>query len=215
MSVTYTAELPLGAQTVARLAALLVAERKRRGTRVGTRRLSCWDQAVFVLRWFCDGTRVRPLCGDHRVSRSAGYRYLHEGIAVLAWQAPDLRGVLLAAKTAGYPHVIIDGTVIETDRVGVPGPTKGVDLWWSAKAHNHGGNIQVVSAPDDGWPLWTSDVRPGREHDSTAPPRYAPPAPCRSWRTGPPPAAGSSPTSATKGYETRSPSPPSGPQAAA
>lgn len=28
-------------------------------------------------------------------------------------------------------------------------------------------NIQVVSAPD-GWPLWTLDVRPGREHDISA-----------------------------------------------
>ncbi len=42
-----------------------------------------------------------------------------------------------------------------------------MDLWWSGKHRHHGGNIQVVSAPD-GWPLWTSDVRPGREHDTTA-----------------------------------------------
>ena len=48
-----------------------------------------------------------------------------------------------------------------------PGPTRGVDLWWSGKHHHHGGNIQVVSAPD-GWPLWTSPVRPDREHDTTA-----------------------------------------------
>ena len=27
--------------------------------------------------------------------------------------------------------------------------------------------MQVIAAPD-GWPLWTSPVRPGREHDSTA-----------------------------------------------
>jgi hypothetical protein len=27
--------------------------------------------------------------------------------------------------------------------------------------------VQVVSAPD-GWPLWTSGVRPGREHDMSA-----------------------------------------------
>ena len=26
----------------------------------------------------------------------------------------------------------------------------------------------MVSAPDDGWLLWVSDVRPGREHDTTA-----------------------------------------------
>jgi hypothetical protein len=47
------------------------------------------------------------------------------------------------------------------------GPTIGVDLWWSKKHHNHGGNIQVVTVPG-GWPIWTSDVRPGREHDTTA-----------------------------------------------
>jgi hypothetical protein len=41
-----------------------------------------------------------------------------------------------------------------------------VDLWWSGKHHHHGGNVQVISAPD-GWPLWTSQVRPGREHDTT------------------------------------------------
>jgi hypothetical protein len=40
-------------------------------------------------------------------------------------------------------------------------------LWWSGKHHNHGGNVQVVTVPD-GWPIWTSDVRPGREHDTTA-----------------------------------------------
>ena len=36
-----------------------------------------------------------------------------------------------------------------------------------AKCDNHGGNVQVITAPD-GWPLWTSQVRPGREHDTTA-----------------------------------------------
>lgn len=41
-----------------------------------------------------------------------------------------------------------------------------MDLWWSKKHANHGGNIQVLTAPD-GWPLWTSPARPGREHDTT------------------------------------------------
>jgi DDE superfamily endonuclease len=42
-----------------------------------------------------------------------------------------------------------------------------VDLWWSGKHAAHSGNIQVIAAPD-GWPIWTSGVRPGREHDTTA-----------------------------------------------
>jgi hypothetical protein len=63
--------------------------------------------------------------------------------------------------------VIIDGTLIETDRCRTPGPTPQVDLWWSGKHDQHGGNIQVITAPDR-WPLWTSPVRPGRERDTTA-----------------------------------------------
>jgi len=58
MSVTYTAVLPVRDQTVQFLAGLLQAERARRGTRANTRCLSCHDQAILVLRWFCDGTRL-------------------------------------------------------------------------------------------------------------------------------------------------------------
>jgi hypothetical protein len=167
MSVTYTATLPVRDETVAFLTDLLSAERRRRGTRTDTRALSPHDQAVLVLRWFCDGTRMSQLARDNTISKSTGYDYLHEGIDVLADRAPTLHGALLAAKAAGYSHVTIDGTLIETDRVSTPGPTPGVDLWWSGKHANHGGNIQVIGAPD-GWPIWTSEVRPGREHDTTA-----------------------------------------------
>ena len=52
--------------------------------------------------------------------------------------------------------VAIDGTLIETDRCRTPGPTPGVDLWWSGKQDNHGGNVQVITTPDD-WPLWTRE----------------------------------------------------------
>lgn len=167
MSVTYTAELPVREETVWYLARLLKTERCRRGTRTRSRVLGCLRQAVLILRWFLDGTRMSQLVRDNKISKSTGYEYLHEGITVLAAQAPSLHGALLAAKAAGHSHVSIDGTLIETDRLSTPGPTEGVDLWWSGKHGNHGGNIQVITAPD-GWPLWTSQVRPGREHDTTA-----------------------------------------------
>lgn len=167
MSVTYTATLPVGEHTVLFLSGLLHAERRRLGTRAGTRVLGCYRQAILVLRWLLDGTRITQLAADNQVSRSTGYTYLHEGLTVLAAHAPGLPAVLLAAKIAGYAHVTIDGTLIETDRCRTPGPTPGVDLWWSGKHDNHGGNVQVITAPD-GWPLWTSPVRPGREHDTTA-----------------------------------------------
>jgi hypothetical protein len=172
--VSYTAVLPVRESTVLFVSGLLAAERRRRGTRGRRRVLGCYRQAVLVLRWFLDGTRLAQLAADNRIGRSTAYRYLHEGIDVLAAAAPGLRGALLAARTAGHSHVTVDGTLVRTDRVRAPGPTargdrpeRRVDLWWSGKHACHGGNVQVIAAPD-GWPLWTSGVRPGREHDTTA-----------------------------------------------
>ena len=167
MSITYEAVLDVSERTAQFLSKLLHEERVRRGTRKGTRALGTYKQAVLVLRWFLDDTRVSALATDNGISRSTAYDYRDEAIAVLAVRKPSLHNALLAAKAAGHTHVIVDGTLIETDRVSAPGPTDGVDLWWSGKHQHHGGNIQVVSTPD-GWPLWTSDVRPGREHDMTA-----------------------------------------------
>jgi DDE superfamily endonuclease len=169
--VIYTATLPIGEHTAVRLAQLLAAARRERRTRKGRRTLGPWRQAVLVLRWFLDATRVAQLATDNGISLSTAYRYLHEGIDVLAAVAPGLHGALLAAKLAGHTHVQLDGTLIRTDRSTATGPTttargRAVDLWWSGKHHHHGGNVQVVTAPD-GWPLWVSDVRPGREHDVT------------------------------------------------
>lgn len=167
MSVTYEAVLDMSEDSVLFLSGLLHDEQVRRGTRKNTRALSTFKQAVLVLRWFLDDTRMTALARDNGISLSTAYDYRDEGITVLAARKPSLRNALLAAKAAGHTHVIVDGTLIQTDRIDTPGPTPGVDLWWSGKHKHHGGNIQVVSAPD-GWPLWTSDVRPGREHDMTA-----------------------------------------------
>jgi DDE superfamily endonuclease len=174
--VTYSAVLPVSEETVLFVSGLLAAERRRRRTRARRRALGCYRQAVLVLRWFCDGTRLAQLAADNRIGRSTAYRYLHEGIDALAARSPGLRGALLAARAAGHTHVHVDGTLIRTDRCSVPGPTvrrgrpqdrSRVDLWWSGRHAAHGGNVQVVTVPD-GWPIWTSPVRPGREHDTTA-----------------------------------------------
>ena len=167
MSVTYTAVLDVSEDSVLFLSGLLHAERVRLGTRKDTRALSTYRQAVLALRWLFDDTRLSQLARDNNIGLSTAYDYRDEAIAVLAARQPSLQGALLAAKAAGHTHVLLDGTLIRTDRIATPGPTRGVDLWWSGKHHHHGGNIQVVSAPD-GWPLWTSPVRPGREHDTTA-----------------------------------------------
>jgi len=159
--------LDVSEDSVLFLSGLLHAERVRRGTRKDSRALSTYKQAVLVLRWLFDDTRMAQLARDNGIGASTAYDYRDEAITVLTARKPSLNGALLAAKAAGHTHVIVDGTLISTDRNSTPGPTRGVDLWWSGKHRHHGGNIQVVSAPD-GWPLWTSQVRPGREHDTTA-----------------------------------------------
>jgi hypothetical protein len=84
---------------------------------------------------------------------------------VLAACPPEMAEAMAAAKAAGHGHLNLDGTVVATDRCSHPGPN-GADLWWSGKHKHHGGNVQVLSDPT-GWPIWVSDVRPGREHDVT------------------------------------------------
>jgi DDE superfamily endonuclease len=165
-SITYTATLDMGRETVEFVSLLLGVERRRRRTRKNTRALSPFKQAVLIIRWFLDGTRIGQLACDNRISRRTADRYIEEGVGVLTATAPTLEQALVAAQQAGLTHLNLDGTVIETDRCRVPGP-HGYDLWWSGKHKHHGGNIQVLSAPD-GFPIWTSPVRPGREHDITA-----------------------------------------------
>src|SRR3954469_4979617 len=75
MSITYTATLPVRDETVLRVSALLHDERPRRGTRPGRRALSCYRQAVLVLRWLLDGTRMTQLSCDNMISKSTGYDY--------------------------------------------------------------------------------------------------------------------------------------------
>jgi hypothetical protein len=90
MSVTYTAALTAREQTVLRVSSLLHAKRRQRGTRAGTRVLSCFDHAVMVIRWLLDGTRVTQLADDYQIGRSTCYDNLHEALDVLAAQAPGL-----------------------------------------------------------------------------------------------------------------------------
>ena len=84
MSVTYEAVLDVSKDSVLFLSGLLDAERRRRGTRKDTRALGTYKQAVLVLRWFLDDTRMCQLARDNAISGSTAYDCRDEGIAVLA-----------------------------------------------------------------------------------------------------------------------------------
>lgn len=176
--IAYRATLDVPRELAWFAAKLLLAERRRRGTPRGSRALSCFWQAVLGLRWFRDRTTADALARDHGISRATAYRYLDEVILVLAAQAPGLAEALERARDQGFSHVILDGKIVPADRcrektISVKGEV--IDLWYSGKAHAHGGNIQAVTAPD-GLPLWVSDVEPGSVHDITAARIHALPA---------------------------------------
>ncbi|MFB6960547.1 IS5/IS1182 family transposase, partial [Streptomyces sp. NPDC056309] len=67
ISVTYTAVLDVKRSTAEHLARLLRDHRTAARTRRGRRALGCFRQAVLVLRWFIDGTRLSQLSCDNGV----------------------------------------------------------------------------------------------------------------------------------------------------
>ncbi len=121
---------------------------------------------MLVLRRFLDTTRVDQLARDNRIGISTAYRYLHEGIDVLAAVTPGLRGVLLAARIAGHSQCTWTAPLSTPTAARPSARPRTWTCGGRANTTSTAGNIQVVTAPD-GWPLWVSDVRPGREHDLT------------------------------------------------
>jgi hypothetical protein len=149
---------------------LLSARRRSIGTRKKTRKLGCYRQAVFGLAWFRDkGSIPRPGAG-FGLSQATAYRYLDEVIEVLAEQAPGLREALERALAEGTPYVILDGKIVDSDRCHektVSRKGAEIDLWYSGKKKDFGGNVQAVFYPD-GKPMWVSDVLPGNVNDLAA-----------------------------------------------
>jgi hypothetical protein len=149
---------------------LLKQHREEIGTRDGTRALTCFQQAKFILAWFRDKPDIRRLGQGSGISQATAYRYKDEGIEVLKAEAPDLHEALEKAAEQGLPYVILDGTLVSSDRCSDKKTSrKGaeIDKWYSGKAHEHAGLVQGIIAPD-GTPLWLSDALPGSTHDITA-----------------------------------------------
>ena len=126
---------------------LLAAHRREIGTRSGTRALTCWKQAVFALAWFRDRPDIRRLGQGSGISQATAYRYKDEAVEVLAAKAPSLREALEKAAEQGLPYLILDGTLISSDRcAGKKTSRKGreIEKWYSGKAHEPAGNALKV-----------------------------------------------------------------------
>jgi hypothetical protein len=165
--IAYPAMLDVSRELVRYLGRLLAAERRARGTRPGTRALTCYYQAMLVVVWFRKSEDLTLLGAGFGISRATAYRYRDEGIAVLAAQAQDLHTALRRVAADGWSHVILDGKLFDCDRLtettlSIKGET--IDAWYSGKHRDFGANIQAIMRPD-GLPIWTSTAMPGHLHD--------------------------------------------------
>ncbi|MEV6350797.1 transposase family protein, partial [Actinoplanes sp. NPDC051851] len=115
--IAYPAMLDVPKELVRHLGRLLATERRARGTRTGTRALTCFYQALLVLVWFRKAEDVTLLGAGFGISRATAYRYRDEGVAVLAAQAQDLQTALRRVAAEGWSHVILDGKLFDCDRL--------------------------------------------------------------------------------------------------
>lgn len=114
--ITYrvTRDVPL--QLVIKVSNLLRKRRKELGTRNRTRALTCYQQAVFILAWFRDRPGLSRLGQGFGISQATAYRYKDEGVEVLRALAPTLHDTLEKVAEQGLPYLILDGTLIASDR---------------------------------------------------------------------------------------------------
>ena len=86
--ITYRVTLDVPLQLMLKVSGLLKKRRAELGTRNGTRALTCWQQARFILAWFRDKPDLRRLGEGFGISQSTAYRYKDEGVEVLAREGP-------------------------------------------------------------------------------------------------------------------------------
>ena len=166
----HRARLDVPAPILKTVTGWIARHRRRPGARPWQRAATVHAQVLLVPRWLRHRADLHSLARDTGVSDATGYRYLHEALDVIAAHLPDLHEVLAAAHAAQTAYLCLDGTLIPTDRVAARVEVNGQPghhLWYSGKHHAFGGSVQVLADPT-GFPLWTSQVRPGSTHDLTA-----------------------------------------------
>ena len=109
------------------------------------------------------GETYADLACGFAIGTTTVYRYLREALELLAAMAPTLAEAIDVAR--GKAFVILDGTLLRIDRVGMTG---GRDRpYYSGKHKVHGLNVQVLADPA-GRLIWVSPPLPGARHDMGA-----------------------------------------------
>jgi DDE superfamily endonuclease/Helix-turn-helix of DDE superfamily endonuclease len=155
----YRAALPLSSRTLTYVSGVIRRHRKSIGSL--WRKLNPGQQALLVLVHLKKGETFAQAAAGFGVGTTTAWRYVEETVALLAARAPKLRTAVREARNAGYAYVVVDGTLIEIDRVAADRP------FYSGKHHKHGMNLQVIASPC-GEILWVSGALPGSVHDKKA-----------------------------------------------
>jgi len=157
----YPSSMPVSNRALQVLADALLQHRTAMGSR--WRRLPPGRQALLVLAHLRKGETYTALAGGFGVGTTTVFRYIREGIDVLAAVAPTLDQALDVARRKAF--VILDGTLISIDRIGM---ASGYDrAFFSGKHKRHGVNVQVI-ADSAGRLVWASPALPGARHDMGA-----------------------------------------------
>ncbi|MFD1548075.1 transposase family protein, partial [Nonomuraea guangzhouensis] len=138
-----------------------LVRRHRRAIGSLWRRLNPGQQALMVLVYLRKGETFAELGAGFGVSTTTAWRYVEETVMLLSARSPKLGQALRKAVMDGLHYLVLDGTLIHTDRIKADRP------FYSGKHRVHGMNIQVIASPD-GTILWTSGALPGKAHDLTA-----------------------------------------------
>jgi hypothetical protein len=135
--------------------------RNQRGTR--WRKLTVGQQALLVLAHLRKGETYTDLAAGFQIGTTTVFRYIREAIDALSTLAPTLAQAIEIAVRKAF--VILDGTLLRLDRVGMTG---GRDRpFYSGKWKCHGVNVQVIADPA-GRLIWASPTLPGARHDMGA-----------------------------------------------
>ncbi len=155
---SYPSGMTVSNRALIMLADLLRQNRAQLKTR--WRRLDAGQQALLVVAHLRKGETYTDLAVGFEIGTTTVYRYLREALDLLAAMAPTLQQAIDVAR--GKADVILDGTLLRIDRVGMLG---GRDRsYYSGKHKCHGLNVQVLADPA-GRLIWVSPTLPGSRHD--------------------------------------------------
>jgi hypothetical protein len=158
---SYPSGMTVSSRVLRLVADTLRRSRKEIGSR--WRKLTAGRQARLVLAYLRKGETYTDLACGFKIGTSTVYRYVREAITLLAAMAPTLDEAIAVAR--GKAFVILDGTLLRIDRVGM---ASGRDrAFYSGKHKCHGVNVQVIADPV-GRPVWVSPALPGSRHDMGA-----------------------------------------------